>query len=53
MLCGVAKLNKMIEHFFFLRKGEEEYGRESVVEDDGKIRGRDVKGERVTGKVPD
>ena len=21
MLCGVAKLNKMIEHFFFLKEG--------------------------------
>lgn len=48
MPCGVAKLNKMIEHFLKKKKksGEEEYGRESVVEDDGKIRGCDVKGER-------
>ena len=49
MPCGVAKLNKMIEHFLKKKKkknGAEECGRESVVEDDGKIRGCDVKGER-------
>lgn len=47
MPYGVAKLNKMIEHFLKKKKsGEEEYGRESVVEDDGKIRGCDVKGEK-------
>ena len=44
MPCAVAKLNKMIEHS--LKKKGGEYGRESVVEDDGKIRGCDVKGER-------